>query len=67
VLLSLGEVVKEEFLEKYFPADVRSQKEIEFLELKQRNMYVVDCDASLRSFIAFSRITMLWELRCLNV
>lgn len=36
------EVVKEEFLGKYFPTDVRSKNEIEFLELKQGNMSVVD-------------------------
>ncbi|XP_050878573.1 uncharacterized protein LOC127082382 [Lathyrus oleraceus] len=33
---------KSEFLDKYFPADVRSHKEIEFLELKQSNIYVID-------------------------
>jgi len=32
---------KEEFLGKYFSADVRSKEEIEFLELKQGNMYQV--------------------------
>lgn len=31
-----------EFLDKYFPADVRNPKEIEFSELEQGNMYVVD-------------------------
>lgn len=29
---------KKEFMEKYFSADVRSKKEIEFLQLKQRHM-----------------------------
>ncbi|XP_058746976.1 uncharacterized protein LOC131619955 [Vicia villosa] len=33
---------KIEFLEKYFPGDVCSRKEIELLELKQGNMDVVD-------------------------
>ncbi|XP_020233932.1 uncharacterized protein LOC109814021 [Cajanus cajan] len=33
---------KRTFLEKYFPDDVRSQKEVEFLELKQGNDIVVE-------------------------
>ena len=33
---------KKEFLEKYFPTNVQSKKEIEFLELKQGNMIVAD-------------------------
>ncbi|XP_050897626.1 uncharacterized protein LOC127104483 [Lathyrus oleraceus] len=33
---------KTEFLEKYFSADVRSKKKIEFFELKQVNMIIVD-------------------------
>lgn len=36
------EILKIDFLEKYFPADVCSKKEIEILELKQGNMSVVD-------------------------
>lgn len=35
-------VFRNEFLEKYFPEDVRGKKEIEFLELKQGNMNVVE-------------------------
>ncbi|MCI73011.1 hypothetical protein A2U01_0094275, partial [Trifolium medium] len=31
---------KREFWVKYFPADVRNQKVVEFLELKQGNMTV---------------------------
>ncbi|XP_050908642.1 uncharacterized protein LOC127122334 [Lathyrus oleraceus] len=33
---------KNEFLDKYFPADVCNHMEIEFLELKQGNMYVAN-------------------------
>lgn len=33
-------VFKGEFLEKYFPDDIKGKKEIEFLELKQENMSV---------------------------
>jgi len=33
-------VFKREFLDRYFPEDVRGKKEIEFLELKQGNMSV---------------------------
>jgi len=29
---------KEEFLRKYFPVDVRSKNEVEFLELKKGSM-----------------------------
>lgn len=35
-------VFKGAFLEKYFPTDVRSKEEVEFLELKQENMIVAD-------------------------
>ncbi|XP_050916551.1 uncharacterized protein LOC127131680 [Lathyrus oleraceus] len=31
-----------EFLRKYFPEDVRGKKEIEFLELKQGNLSVIE-------------------------
>lgn len=30
------------FVEKYFPEDVRSKKEIEFLELKQGNLTIAE-------------------------
>ncbi|MCI53767.1 hypothetical protein A2U01_0075014, partial [Trifolium medium] len=33
---------KGEFLVKYFPADVRNRKAIEFMELKQGNLSVVE-------------------------
>ena len=35
-------VFHREFLRKYFPEDVRGKKEIEFLELKQGNMSVIE-------------------------
>lgn len=35
-------IFRDAFLEKYFPTDVRSKKEIEFLEFKQWNMTVAD-------------------------
>ena len=35
-------VFRAEFLEKYFPEDIRSAKEIEFLELKQGSMTVAE-------------------------
>jgi len=34
------DIFKEEFMRKYFPTDVKSRKEIEFLELKQGSMSV---------------------------
>lgn len=42
------------FLEKYFPTDVRSKKEIEFLELKQGNMTIVDYAAKFEELSRFS-------------
>ena len=36
------DVFKRVFLEKYFPEDVRNKKEMEFLELKQGSMTVVE-------------------------
>lgn len=41
------------FLKKYFPAYVRSKKEIEFLELKQGNMTVADCAAKFEELSRF--------------
>lgn len=35
-------VFRAEFLENYFPVDVRSKKNIEFLELKKENMTIMD-------------------------
>lgn len=36
------ERLKEEFLRKYFPADLRNKKEVEFLQLKQGSMSVAE-------------------------
>lgn len=47
------EVFMSEFLEKYFPADVRNKKEIEFLELKQGNMLVIDYAAKFEELSRF--------------
>lgn len=38
-------VFKDRFLEKYFPADIRDKKEMEFLALKQGSMTVREYDA----------------------
>jgi hypothetical protein len=47
------EVFRREFLDKYFPADVRNKKEIEFLELKQGNMSVADYAAKFEELSRF--------------
>ncbi|MCI93638.1 GRAS family transcription factor, partial [Trifolium medium] len=39
---------------KYFPADVRNRKVVEFLELKQRNMTVAEYEEKFESLSAFS-------------
>ncbi|XP_050890076.1 uncharacterized protein LOC127095431 [Lathyrus oleraceus] len=53
-------------MEKYFPSNVRNMKEIEFLELKQRNMTVADYDAKFEELSRFSLITMGWKLKDQN-
>jgi len=47
------EMFKEEFLIKYFPDNVRSNKEIKFLELKQSNMSVADYAAKFEELSRF--------------
>ncbi|XP_050908051.1 uncharacterized protein LOC127121639 [Lathyrus oleraceus] len=46
-------VFKGAFLEKYFTADVRGRKEVEFLELKQGNMIVADYAAKFEELSRF--------------
>ncbi|MCI22342.1 GRAS family transcription factor, partial [Trifolium medium] len=48
------EMFKREFLIKYFPADVRNRKVVEFMELKQGNMSVAEYAAKFESLCAFS-------------
>lgn len=47
-------VFNTKFLEKYFPPDVRSKKEIEFLEVKQGNMVVDEYNAKFVELVKFS-------------
>lgn len=44
---------KIEFLEKCFPTDVCSRKEIEFLELKQGNMIIADYQTKFEELSRF--------------
>jgi len=46
-------VFRREFLERYFPEDVRGKKEIEFLELKQGNMSVTEYAAKFVELAKF--------------
>ena len=46
---------KEAFLDKYFPHNVRNQKEAEFLQLKQGNMTVGQYVAKFEELARFSR------------
>jgi len=46
-------VFKREFLDRYFPKDVRGKKEIEFLELKQGNMSVTEYAAKFVELAKF--------------
>ncbi|MCI19955.1 hypothetical protein A2U01_0041115, partial [Trifolium medium] len=48
------EMFKREFWVKYFPADVRNKKVVEFMELKQGNMSVAEYAAKFESLSAFS-------------
>lgn len=44
---------KKEFLKKYFMDDVHSKKEIEFLQLNQGNVIVVDYAAKFEELVRF--------------
>ncbi|XP_058741253.1 uncharacterized protein LOC131613617 [Vicia villosa] len=46
-------VFRAEFLEKYFPEDARSKREIEFLELKQGNMIVDEYAARFEELVKY--------------
>ncbi|MCI53984.1 pol polyprotein, partial [Trifolium medium] len=48
------EMFKREFWVKYFPADVRNWKVVEFLELKQGNMSVAEYATKFEALGAFS-------------
>lgn len=55
-----------QFLEKYFPEYVRRKKDIEFLELKQGNMTVVEYVAKFEELVIHVLITMVRLWRDLN-
>ncbi|XP_058757900.1 uncharacterized protein LOC131631138 [Vicia villosa] len=46
-------VFRAEFLERYFPEDVRGKKEIEFLELKQGNLTVAEYAARFEELVKY--------------
>lgn len=46
-------VFRTQFIENYFLANVHSEKEIEFLELKQENMTVDEYDAKFEELVRF--------------
>ncbi|GAU25740.1 hypothetical protein TSUD_216710 [Trifolium subterraneum] len=48
------EMFKREFFNKYFPADVKNKKVVEFMKLEQGNMSVVEYAAKFESLCAFS-------------
>ncbi|CAJ2652692.1 unnamed protein product [Trifolium pratense] len=48
------ETFKREFLRKYFPADVKNKKVIEFMELKQGNLSVAEYSAKFEALCVFS-------------
>ncbi|MCI92742.1 pol polyprotein, partial [Trifolium medium] len=43
------EIFKRKFLRKYFPADVKNKKVIEFMELKQGNISVAEYSAKFEA------------------
>jgi len=47
------DVFRREFLDRYFPEDVRGKKEIEFLELKQGDMSVTEYAAKFVELAKF--------------
>ncbi|GAU25208.1 hypothetical protein TSUD_151080 [Trifolium subterraneum] len=48
------EMFKREFFNKYFPADVKNKKMVEFMKLEQGNMSVAEYAAKFESLCAFS-------------
>ncbi|GAU51584.1 hypothetical protein TSUD_414280 [Trifolium subterraneum] len=48
------EMFRREFFNKYFPADVKNKKVVEFMKLEQGNMSVAEYAAKFESFCAFS-------------
>ncbi|XP_050918794.1 uncharacterized protein LOC127136255 [Lathyrus oleraceus] len=52
-VMACADAQKDAFLEKYFPADIRSKKEIEFLELKQQNITITDYAAKFEELYRF--------------
>ncbi|GAU51960.1 hypothetical protein TSUD_417460 [Trifolium subterraneum] len=48
------EMFKREFFNKYFPADVKNKKVVEFMKLEQGNMSVAEYAAKFESLCAFS-------------
>ncbi|GAU51606.1 hypothetical protein TSUD_414380 [Trifolium subterraneum] len=48
------EMFKREFFNKYFPADVKNKKVVEFMKLEQGNMSVMEYAAKFESLCAFS-------------
>ncbi|GAU41290.1 hypothetical protein TSUD_374150 [Trifolium subterraneum] len=48
------EMFKREFFNKYFPADVKNKKVVEFMKLEQGNMTVAEYAAKFESLCAFS-------------
>ncbi|MCI36660.1 hypothetical protein A2U01_0057883, partial [Trifolium medium] len=48
------EIFKREFLRKYFPADIKNKKVIEFMELKQGNLSVAEYSVKFEALCVFS-------------
>lgn len=53
VILIIWAIFRGAFSEKYFPTDVRSKKEIEFLEFKQGDMTVANYTAKFMELSRF--------------
>ncbi|XP_050877291.1 uncharacterized protein LOC127081044 [Lathyrus oleraceus] len=51
---AIADALEVKFLEKYFPEDVRSKKEIEFLELKEGNMIVAKYSTKFEELMKLS-------------
>ncbi|GAU36171.1 hypothetical protein TSUD_274490 [Trifolium subterraneum] len=49
------EMFKREFFNKYFPADVKNKKVVEFMKLEQGNMSIAEYVAKFDSLCVFSR------------
>jgi len=58
------EVFRRNFISKFFPDNVKYVKEVEFLQLTQRNKFVTECAEKLKHLSPFYTMPLDEEWRC---